>query len=370
METMMKLFVMCILIIAFTTNPFFSKKDIHFGIHIPGSNLNKLKRIYTKFIIWNILFGIIGTYMMLTIQDPLIGAIGVTFGYLGINGIIYILAYKQVKNLKKEMLENKNYRRKRHVRVIDTSFTKEKGKKMRVSPWYFLIPLGIILIVGIISLVNYDKIPDPVPIHYNAVGEVDGWANKSYGTVMMLPMTSLAMTGLFYFIYLMIGKSKQQISSRNPHVSSKQNKKHRKIWSGYGVVSAILMSLFFGYMQLNLLRQPVEKIEEMMFITLGYTFVMIIGTLGLALYTGNGGSKLKVGKEDLEVVEDLLEESDDDQYWKWGSFYYNPNDPSIFVEKRVGIGWTVNMGTLQGKLFLGGTLVFILVVIIMSMIDG
>ncbi len=28
--------------------------------------------------------------------------------------------------------------------------------------------------------------------------------------------------------------------------------------------------------------------------------------------------------------------------WKWGIVYYNPNDPSVWVEKRFGIGWTLN----------------------------
>ncbi|HMI05206.1 MAG TPA: DUF5808 domain-containing protein [Pedobacter sp.] len=29
-------------------------------------------------------------------------------------------------------------------------------------------------------------------------------------------------------------------------------------------------------------------------------------------------------------------------YWTWGVFYKNPNDPSIWVEKKSGFGWTVN----------------------------
>ena len=28
--------------------------------------------------------------------------------------------------------------------------------------------------------------------------------------------------------------------------------------------------------------------------------------------------------------------------WKWGIVYFNPNDPSVWVEKRFGIGWTLN----------------------------
>jgi uncharacterized membrane protein len=30
------------------------------------------------------------------------------------------------------------------------------------------------------------------------------------------------------------------------------------------------------------------------------------------------------------------------KYWKAGLIYNNPNDPDIWVQKRFGIGWTLN----------------------------
>jgi uncharacterized membrane protein len=33
-----------------------------------------------------------------------------------------------------------------------------------------------------------------------------------------------------------------------------------------------------------------------------------------------------------------------DECWKWGFIYDNPNDPAFLVEKRIGYGWTLNMG--------------------------
>jgi len=30
------------------------------------------------------------------------------------------------------------------------------------------------------------------------------------------------------------------------------------------------------------------------------------------------------------------------ELWKWGILYYNSSDPSIWVEKRIGFGWTLN----------------------------
>jgi hypothetical protein len=37
-------------------------------------------------------------------------------------------------------------------------------------------------------------------------------------------------------------------------------------------------------------------------------------------------------------------ESTPDRCWKAGIFYINPEDPSLFVSKRLGIGYTLNFG--------------------------
>lgn len=65
---------------------------------------------------------------------------------------------------------------------------------------------------------------------------------------------------------------------------------------------------------------------------------IVIGTLVLSVTTGQGGSRVKVNKEgDGELMD-----RDDDQYWKLGQFYFNKEDPSLFLEKRFGVGWTNN----------------------------
>jgi len=50
-----------------------------------------------------------------------------------------------------------------------------------------------------------------------------------------------------------------------------------------------------------------------------------------------------------------------DSAWKGGVFYYNPDDPALFVEKRYGLGWTLNFGHPQAKLILVGLLLVPLV---------
>jgi uncharacterized membrane protein len=59
---------------------------------------------------------------------------------------------------------------------------------------------------------------------------------------------------------------------------------------------------------------------------------------------------------------------DDDRYWYGGFFYSNPDDPALFVEKRYGLGWTLNFGHPQAKLVMIGLLVGILVLSILPIL--
>ncbi|WP_405141091.1 DUF1648 domain-containing protein [Paenibacillus sp. FSL H7-0942] len=60
--------------------------------------------------------------------------------------------------------------------AVDTGFRK---RNINLSSNWFLIHVFII-VVGIVTvLLNYDLIPDQIPIHYNSSWNVDGYAAKS-----------------------------------------------------------------------------------------------------------------------------------------------------------------------------------------------
>jgi uncharacterized membrane protein len=58
----------------------------------------------------------------------------------------------------------------------------------------------------------------------------------------------------------------------------------------------------------------------------------------------------------------------EDKYWKWGGiFYCNPNDPAIWVEKRIGLGWTTNLARPAAWVILGAFLVLILLFVLVTL---
>jgi len=59
--------------------------------------------------------------------------------------------------------------------------------------------IGIILVSFAIGIYLYPQMPDPMPSHWNAAGQVDGYMPKFWGLFLM-PLISLALFGLFLTI--------------------------------------------------------------------------------------------------------------------------------------------------------------------------
>ena len=66
---------------------------------------------------------------------------------------------------------------------------------------------------------------------------------------------------------------------------------------------------------------------------------MVAAWIGVSVVYGQNGARLLTRMSEADSMP-----SDDDRYWKLGIFYYNPDDASLFLPERFGIGWTLNWG--------------------------
>jgi uncharacterized membrane protein len=66
--------------------------------------------------------------------------------------------------------------------------------------------------------------------------------------------------------------------------------------------------------------------------------IMLIFAVNL-IHLGQGGSR-----DALPASAEADGDHTPDACWKWGVFYFNPADPAILIEKRFGIGYTLNLG--------------------------
>ncbi len=62
-----------------------------------------------------------------------------------------------------------------------------------------IISFSLITLALIVGLILYDQLPDPMPSHWNAAGEVDDYMPKFWG-IFLMPLITVALVGLFLAI--------------------------------------------------------------------------------------------------------------------------------------------------------------------------
>lgn len=363
-------FIFLLVLVINLLTPNFTRKEIVFGVRIPGDKTDsaEIKDIKRQFVKNNLMIGIpfILLFSFLNYEFPDVAVVLFTvFAFVFINFLVYMISNRAVKALK---LTGSWFQGKKQAVAVDIGYSRDKDKTL-VSPWLFLIPIFIILMNIILGYANYASLPHRVPTHWDFSGNVTGYQTKSIFLIWEMPFVQMAVTVIIFMTYKIIGWSKQQTNILNPEISVKKNRRFRKMWSIYTVFLAVAVDLLLTVGTIQIFG--VIKISPLfvgIFIIAFVIFTILI-SLVISIKIGQGGSNIKIGEQGSGKVESEFTDKDDDEFWKLANtIYYNPEDPSIFVEKRFGVGWTVNAGRPGGMAIYIGLIVFIIAVIVFSIL--
>lgn len=345
--------------------PYYSRRGTPFGITVPSSHQQdsfiqmRKKRFFIQNVLLSILLSIpivfLSNFEDQTAQDMWSGVyvIGAMLVFFVLTFILYLKNRKAIQLWKKEeqiIVETKKERI-----VVDTNYHRDLNAVSTRT--IVIVQLVIVLISVAVIGFFYNRIPNQFPIHWNSQNIPDRSVEKSPLSVMMMPAMQLLMIPVLAFSHYAFIKSKQKLLTNYPQITSYQSKKFRRAWSINFLVTSIatqllltstnFFSLFFA--------------EDMAFGWMGLLIgLFIFGIVGYSSFLtwkyGQGGEKLVFSEID-EPVEEVTE-VDEEKYWKLGVFYYNPDDPSIFVEKRFGIGSTINLARWQSWACITGLVLF------------
>ncbi|MFD0589991.1 DUF1648 domain-containing protein [Paenibacillus sp. GCM10027627] len=254
------------------------------------------------------------------------------FGYLLLSFAVYLKQHNAVKRMK----EQKGWLTDQTQRIMaSTSF---RNQKLVLSSYWFIPHAIVILATVVICLVNYDAFPNQIPMKYDLDGTVVRSIDKTYVAVLWQSMVQSFLLLVFILGNLSIGWSKQVVEGANPEASLIRNRKFRRYWSTYMVVSGFALIASFALIPIGLLLE--WHANTNIYSILAIALFMLVYAIVLSIVAGQGGSRIKLTSG--EGTGQSKPMADQDQYWKLGQIYFNPHDPSLFVEKRFGIGWTMN----------------------------
>ncbi len=350
----------------FSIMPFISRKNVSFGVSIPEEvwytpEIKSMRKNYlVKGLVLSAVILAAAVFSSLIVNlpdDEYLFSIPAMLLILISYGVLYLSSYKKMKKLKAQS-EWKN--QSREVIVVDTSF--RRGKHIMSALWLLLYP-AVIVPSTVLGAVLYDQAPDQIPMNFDFSGRVYNFVEKTPRVIYMAPAIQFFLAVIFTFAYWMIVRSKQQVDAANPEKSAEQNRKFRYRWSAFVIFSGFGMQLMFVLVHLSNLG----VIRDLRFIAitpLMFCMLMIGSVILLSVTTGQSGNRIHVFQDKNGNKVSITRE--DDKYWKLGSLYYNPEDPSLFIEKRFGIGWTMNWARPMSWVIMGGLLLFIAGMMIFS----
>ncbi len=229
----------------------------------------------------------------------------------------------------------------------------------RAAPW---IAIAAGLLCGCFAILyagsHYADLPRMVPTHFGASGRPDAFRPKSFFTVMLLPLMVLVFgMGLGGVAWLTSG-AKRALRLGDRGLSLSAQLRFRAAVTRYLSLISVLAVSLMTYISVGSVRVGLGLDRRLspavMVLGVLVVFVALGGILYIAFHYGQGGARLEKTAKDAPLTDGLA----DNRRWVLGTFYVNRDDPSMLVERRFGIGYTLNFGNWKAVALFVGFLVF------------
>jgi uncharacterized membrane protein len=195
---------------------------------------------------------------------------------------------------------------------------------------------GLIFLTGWIAVSSYPAMPGS--LHFAMPGSLGNWDLVKSPLNAFLPVIFQIVFSLFFAGFAWLRASgRQSIDVEDPAASQRQEQLTLQIIQALLLLLAVGFNIAFllaGLMGWGLLQVNPSLIPWMMLAPLaGWLSVAPVLLLGLQTQrrSSPAGTTPFVNR-------------DDDRFWKLGIFYVNRDDPAVLVNKRFGIGRTLNLG--------------------------
>jgi uncharacterized membrane protein len=221
--------------------------------------------------------------------------------------------------------------------------------------WYLASAIVLIIAAGI-GVGSYPGLPNPLPIHWDANGVANGYAEKSIWSAFGVVLVGFGMVALLFAVSFFIRVSPQRrITSDSAELAAHRSLTQQRLMGGLvgqiTLVTAVLLGL------LAVIGWHAPTISWMPLASVGLFLVLIAAAIAVYFVRYRRAMAAPVATAAAEVGHHSAaagghpatpaaraDSPDDDRFWKAGMFYVNRKDPALMVPKRFGVGMTINLG--------------------------
>ncbi len=325
------LVLMALLVYLAWLTPALSARSVRFGVRVPDDRVEdpvvrrETTRFRTTVLVAGVVIALTGAGLILTAGIALLPA-----AVLAMLVVWYLLYFRANRVITAAKREQNWYEGVRQGVTVDTSLRNDPPR----FPWaWLLLPLLVVAATVVTGVLRYPDLPDTLPMHFTG-GTADRFASKSVGSAFRVVFIQAVLTVVLCVVGVLVFRGPADMDPARPAASARA---HRKFVTRLGkgliaLATLIDVGLFAAaWATWNASPDP------------GFLLPLTIGPIaaGVAILVVIVARRGRDREPDEHTG---LSHRDDDENWIGGVLYRNPDDPSWFVARRFGVGWTVNIG--------------------------
>jgi uncharacterized membrane protein len=203
-------------------------------------------------------------------------------------------------------------------------------------------PFVIVAVSALFVYANWASIPDQIPSMQR--GSAGRLTTKSVNTVFGPFAFVAALLGAFTMQTMFLVRRTRQIAAAGPSLEAEARFKRRT--AQQSLAATYLMaagpSWFATQRVLGVGNDSMAGRTLWLAVILILTVVVTVWMIRV----GQGGQR------QVPASAARIGDATPDAAWKGGLLYFNPADPAVFVEHRMGVGWSLNLGNIWSWVFL------------------
>ncbi|HEY6905041.1 MAG TPA: DUF5808 domain-containing protein [Candidatus Acidoferrales bacterium] len=189
-------------------------------------------------------------------------------------------------------------------------------------------PFAILLGVGLFLHFHWDEIPARFAVHWGVDGQPNGWSSRTPAGVYA-PL--LLGSGISFCMWLMANtllRSARIIDRARPVLVLHDFARRVGLF-------LLLLEFYLAVVFSCVGLLPLTGTKPLSIVTI----LMLPAVFVLIVWLNKGRTHAnRTGETDSAAIGD----GTPDECWKFGVLYFNPDDAALWVERRVGIGYTMN----------------------------
>lgn len=218
------------------------------------------------------------------------------------------------------------------------------------SIWGYVVSIAALVLGTGYLASRWSDIPNRFATHFGAGFEPNAWSDKSVGSVFFGSIMAVSMLALFAGLsFLTLRYSSSRMSGGAPGMRRSARLRADSI-TMLGWTSAAMTVLMVGIQLVTAIPEFQGAMPAVFVVGIVGIMGSILGLIAWMMIRAENAAR------PLPTDPPVVDSPDTDEFYKWGMFYYNPDNPAVMVEKRMGMGWTFNFATWQAKAVTAGLL--------------